>query len=62
MREGDGVSTRKSASSAVLFMRPSEMKGQDKRAGADILERIQSQSCFESGTHYPKITSLLLEA
>ena len=38
------------------------MKGQDKKAGADILERIQSQSCFESGTHYPKITSLLLEA
>ena len=39
-----------------------EMKGQDKRAGTDVLERIQSQSCFESGTHYPKITSLLLEA
>jgi hypothetical protein len=38
------------------------MKGQDKGAGADILERIQSQSCFESGIHYPKITSLLLEA
>ena len=38
------------------------MKGQDKGAGADILERIQSQRCFESGTHYPKITSLLLEA
>jgi len=38
------------------------MKGQDKRASADILERIQSQSCFESGTHYLKITNLLLEA
>lgn len=47
---------------AVLFMRRSEMKGQDKRASSDVLERIQSQSCFESGTHYPRITSLLLAA
>jgi hypothetical protein len=68
---GGGVPTRQSASSAILFMRLSEMKGQDKTrqdktrqesASTVVLQRIQSRSCYESGTHCPKITSLLLEA
>jgi hypothetical protein len=44
-------------------MRVSEGNEQaNEIANADVLERIQSQSCSESDTHYVKITNLLLEA
>lgn len=47
----------------VPFIRFSEGNEQDNEmASADVLERIQSQSCLESDTHYIKITNLLLEA